>query len=433
MLLNRDRAVALMDKCNVDVLVASLPENVLYFSGYAGWITWKQKERYTDPGCGDKFQQAYAVLPRDKTVTPCLVVPMSMAYYSAQVPGWVDLDDIWTYGQFPMERPPQARITLEEEVRFEEIRSATDRNRESAGEALVTALQRKGLDKGWVGLDMENLSSKTENMLKNRLPQVKFGNACELIMLIRMVKSAKEIEFLKKVAAVNEKGVLSFTGIIEEGRTENELLQAYRQELARQGAEIDFVGIRAGSRVTGFYPPSDYQINKGDVVFWDVGCSLNHYHADTGNAAVLGKPSEELETISKGTKAVMQTALEKVEPGIRPSEIVNAIYNARRDHGMLQIGGSLHGIGLEIREYPVNIPANQSVISDDFVKPMSADIPLEENMVINIEVPYRKLGVGGVQIELTLCVTESGFQYVSEWVPEYLGDNGLFMLGNERY
>ena len=64
-----------------------------------------------------------------------------------------------------------------------------------------------------------------------------------------------------------------------------------------------------------------------------------------------------------------------------------------------------HGIGIEARDYPV------------FTKPMKArspflpgsyDLPIEEGMVISIEVPYGELGLGGFQVEYTLLVKKDG-------------------------
>ena len=40
--------------------------------------------------------------------------------------------------------------------------------------------------------------------------------------------------------------------------------------------------------------------------------------------------------------------------------------------------------------------------------PGSYDVPIEEQMVINVEVPYSALGFGGLQIEYTLLVTKNG-------------------------
>ncbi|MFX1475975.1 MAG: M24 family metallopeptidase [Promethearchaeota archaeon] len=433
---NRERAVQLMDKYDADALIATTPENVFYFTGYAGWMTRRYKQWQRRAGSHHTSMQVYAVLPRDEAVTPSLIVPMAGGYYNAQIPGWVRLKDIWTYGgRYPQERPPGVEVTRPEELRFEEILAAESRNSPSAGEALVEVLKERGLEKRRVGLDMENLDPIVGKMLSSKFPQARFGNACELIRLIRMVKTPKEMDCLKRAAAVNEKAIESLVRRIGEGISEKELLQTYRENVVKQGADVDFFIIRAGPRVTGHWPPSDYKIKRGDVILWDVGCIVDQYHSDTGNVAVLGKPAKELLTLYERCNEGIQTALETVAPGVKTSEVADAL-----DEGPAKFGcphaltGTLHGIGLEIRDYPIDAPVDPKGLSDDFVKPMSTDIPLERDMIINIENPYRKLGVGAVQIEFTLRVTESGCQFLlpQERCLNIVGEERLFVLGSKQ-
>ena len=46
MLFNKTRAMAYMERCGVDVLVATSPVNVTYFSGYYCWIDPLFREIY---------------------------------------------------------------------------------------------------------------------------------------------------------------------------------------------------------------------------------------------------------------------------------------------------------------------------------------------------------------------------------------------------
>gem|GEM_PF-268660 len=431
MLFNRERALQLMGKYGADVLVATLPENVFYLTGHAACVSRRYKEWQMRPGSPYTLSQAYAVFPSDETVTPSLVVSMYSSFYNAQIPSWVNLEDIWTYGAFPRDRASGAKVVRQEELRFEEIQAAKDRNAPNAGEALVKVLKEKGLDKKRIGLDMENLSPIVRKMLGSKLPRAKFGDACELIRLVRMVKTPQEIECLKRAAEINEKAIDSFVERIEEGTTEKKLLQIYRESVAKQGAEVEFFWILAGSRVTAPWPPSDYKIKKGDEILWDVGCIFDQYHADTGNVAVLGKPSKDLLSLYEGSNMSVQKALKTVAPGIKPSEVADAINKVRAKFGMQpRASGMLHGIGLDIRDYPIHAPVDIKGISDDFVKSMSTDIPLEKDMIINIEVPYRKLGVGAVQIEIALRVTEGGCQHLlpQERCLNVIGKEKLFAL-----
>ena len=64
-----------------------------------------------------------------------------------------------------------------------------------------------------------------------------------------------------------------------------------------------------------------------------------------------------------------------------------------------------HGIGLEARDYPT---FTRPVTTDAPFLPGTLDLPLEENMVVSVELPYGELGLGGFQIEYTLLITSTG-------------------------
>jgi len=67
-----------------------------------------------------------------------------------------------------------------------------------------------------------------------------------------------------------------------------------------------------------------------------------------------------------------------------------------------------HGIGLECRDYPAIMPSLKQTVRDDFIT-MNADFPLEENMVLNLEVPYYLFGTASCIVERTVRVTASGY------------------------
>ena len=70
-----------------------------------------------------------------------------------------------------------------------------------------------------------------------------------------------------------------------------------------------------------------------------------------------------------------------------------------------------HTIGIEAREFPFEFAAPKKLASPFL--PETTDVPLEENMMINVEVALVELGFGGIQIEHTLLVTQSGFKFIT--------------------
>jgi len=73
-----------------------------------------------------------------------------------------------------------------------------------------------------------------------------------------------------------------------------------------------------------------------------------------------------------------------------------------------------HGLGLEVRGYPIIVPDNGLAIKDDGLD-VPSDLPLEENMVINLEAPLFMPGVGSLHIEESYVVTSNGYR---ELIPQ---------------
>jgi Xaa-Pro dipeptidase len=128
---------------------------------------------------------------------------------------------------------------------------------------------------------------------------------------------------------------------------------------------------------------------------------LNHYHADTGGVCVLGEPTKRQREIYETLQAGMEAALAAVRPGATYEDVWRAGVNAVKDRGIPNydvLRSDLgHGIGIEPRE-PSIAKGNQRV--------------LEAGMVINVEVPYYEIGYGGFQIEYTLWVTQTGYEFL---------------------
>ena len=160
-------------------------------------------------------------------------------------------------------------------------------------------------------------------------------------------------------------------------------------------------------------PPSNYQIKQGDVIRLEGGCRFEWNFADTGRTAVVGPGDGKLERIYAAILAGERAALELVRPGVQPSELFNAAVAAVRKAGLADyrrhhVG---HGIGLEMYEMPLLVPSGKRSDIHDIGK---GEMLLEANMVVNVETPYYELGLGGFQIEDTVVVTSSGFEYLTQ-------------------
>ena len=94
------------------------------------------------------------------------------------------------------------------------------------------------------------------------------------------------------------------------------------------------------------------------------------------------------------------------------STLYAAAVEAVRQNGLPDYDGTFagHTIGLEAREFPYTVGPTEK-LNDHFLPPTS-DIPLEVGTVLNLEVPCGVFGTGGMQIEYSLIVTASGYEFL---------------------
>ena len=385
MLLNQPRAVAFMKKNGMDALIATHPNQVTYASNYGG----HSPRIYLD-------RMVFSVLPCD--LNAAILAPIGDASYLAQNRGSIWAPEIWTYGTSKITWPDDLKPDADER-RLLEIIQDKDHNAKSLPDLVALVLARKGLDRGVIGLDESGLNPEMYDKILKTCPNAVFRPAVEIWREIELIKTAEELERMRKAASVNEEAVATVMKQIRLGVSEAELMQVYNVDMARRGGVMEFWNSAGGRRGGGFFPSGNYKLQKGDLYRFDAGMVLDHYHADTGGVCVLGEPTRRQSEIYEKIKTGMQAALAVVRPGSTYEDVWRAGVNAVKERGIgnydilrPDLG---HGIGIE--------PRTPSIARGN-------TMPLEAGMVINVEVPYYEIGYGGFQIEYTLLVTPSGYE-----------------------
>lgn len=405
MLANRERMLQKMEEFKLDGVIASHPENVSYLSDLQSHSPYMY--RFFN-------HESFALFPRMGDTAPALIISVADVALAARYPSWIE--EIYTFGNPFYIIYPEGKLSGEE-TQFKRILDDRGKYAPSAGEAIVKALKQKGLEKGRIGLDEKNVSPMTREQIINGLPNAKFIDAFELFRIIRMVKTPEEIERLKTVGLLNERAVMAVMKRVAEGISEEELTQLFLESVAKEGAVFEFWNTASGTQSSLImmsnghtHPPPDYRLKKGDLFRYDGGCIYNLYHSDAGGCAVIGTPTQRQKICYRAIEAGMEKAMELLHPGILPSKLFQETITAVERSGLRDYTKMAnfvgHGIGIEARDYPI-LTRPQKAFSPFL--PGSYDLPIEENMVISIEVPYvRELGLGGFQIEYTLLVTKDG-------------------------
>jgi Xaa-Pro dipeptidase len=401
MLLNRERAIELMERYDVDALIAATRENVIYLSDFAPW--GQAVHKYAQ-------RPNFVVFCRRADQTPALLLyPGEATYHAAQAP-W--LNEIYTYGGGRTLVYQGAAAPSAEESRFLAIFDKAKLLGKSPAEALTQLLRNKSLVSARIALDHEGMAQEVQAHLQDALPQAKFLNASDLFRLIRMVKSQDEIAGLRKACALNDAAVDAMYRAAAVGCTELELAGEFHKQMASQRGSVGWQHLGSGRRSAGIFPASDKKLEAGDLLRTDAGIYLNSLHSDVCATGVLGEPTVKQLKLFKAGQAGIAACLDQCKPGARPSQLLEALNRGTKQAGVDQhkefVG---HTIGIEAREFPFEFTAPKK-LSSPFL-PETSDVPLQENMVINVETALVELGFGGIQIEHTLLITKNGFEFLT--------------------
>jgi Xaa-Pro aminopeptidase len=184
------------------------------------------------------------------------------------------------------------------------------------------------------------------------------------------------------------------------------------QEVA---AEIDYRMRRLGAEQPSFETivaagkrsalpharPTGAILRGNQLVLIDMGAFVGGYASDMTRMLFLGTPGARVRRLYRAVLEAQQAALEAVRPGVtagyvdRQARKVLAGYKLERAF----VHSTGHGLGLEIHE-PPRIGRKDKT-------------PLRAGMAITIEPGVYLEGFGGMRIEDTVAVTESGCEVLT--------------------
>lgn len=387
MLYNKERAREMMDLYEVDALIATCPKNFGYATGYL-----------TEYDCVSNTE-FYAVLPKDKSISPTVLASKVSVDHFIAVDSWVK--DIRLYAPFYVEEseaPGQGEDHFTElQKKFAQLlREASVAD--NAMEALKIVLKEKGLDKARIGLDEKALTMEEWNAVVEALPGSKIVPGYPIFRMIRMVKTPEAIDILRKAAQINQTGLQAVIDSIAPGKTEREMWEVFSDAVKKAGGtpyHAIFVGGDQGFLVTKDAQKSESKFELGGAKL-DCDSIFQHHYADMAVTASLGKPSEKLVKYHKALLAGLHKAEECIKPGAIVSDIFKEAVNEVRMAGIPNYKRNHvgHGLGLECYDIPLISP--------------KVDLKLEPGTIFNIEIPYYEINFGSVHVENTFLVTESG-------------------------
>ena len=393
-----------MRDCGLDALVAASPVNISYFTDYFIWIDGLMKEYMVRPGGSADLSQGYALFPLEGE--PALAVTGSMLAVNG-VDLWVR--DLRISGDSGLDwslAPPPLSDRMDRVYAL--VKDAPGCG--TTTEALAGALSDRGLSGGTLGVEADGMTAGRFAQLRQALPDARLLDCSNLIRLLRMVKTGDEIERLGQAAEISEAAAMTAMEQASPGDNVQEVVRRFRAELGGRGADLDHFAF--GVHGLGIATEPDFILGASDVEYVDWGCRYRSCYSDTGTTYAMKPLSGDMQDRFDVLRASMDAGLAAIRPGVLSSTVQAAMQDVVDDAGLAMYPHG-HGVGMEVRDYPILAPDNGLRIADDCID-VPSDLPIEEHMVLNIEAPLCLAGVGSLHLEQSVVVTGSGSRPLAE-------------------
>jgi Xaa-Pro aminopeptidase len=363
-----ERLRTLMGDGGLDAVVVTNHQNVNYFAGITSILAGL-------PGGYGNVRPLIVVLPRDSA--PVIIVQFT-DYGNAVANSWID--DVRHWVDLPF------TPALLEEV-----------------------LCDKGLSQARIGMEFSRelhlcIPFNDFGTLKTNLPDADFTDAADIIWTLRMVKSAPEIECIRKAAQITAASLAENLPRIEAGMTERDAARMIGLGLINGGADkFNYVSSIAGR---GTYDrfcqlPTDRVIETGDQLWCDLSAIYRDYCSDMSSFVVIGGASNEQQHLSEVARLVHLKTVDYMRPGLRARDVMAYVGRCYEDAGYgwnFDIGRCGHGVGLELAEQP-SLDAN-------------SDVVLQPGMTLAFE-PAILDDCGLFDMEEDIVITEDGCEVLA--------------------
>ena len=382
-LFDYDRATSLMHGAGIDLILASTKSNVSYLLDY-----------YADP-CnesmvlddGSMYYQSFVGLPSEPHMSSFFTPWIGEVGYMTTSRPWVP--NRLVYGE-PLDIPG---------LKPDEIPVSSN-----PIECAVKAIQELNLERGCIGLEKTRMPIDSYERLNASLPRARFVDATPVLSRLRAVKSVEEIDRLRYATVATEKAVRAGYDSVREGTTEIEFTRAIEVSLVEQGLECGWIHVAFGPKGARDIMARDTEAKIGEPLRVDVGGIHAGYVCDMSRVGVLGSPSPELSIAVEAVREAYQCVRAAVRAGARTGDLYNLGAQVMQSKGFALFLSSVgHSVGRDVHEWPYLLTN-----SNDY---------LLEGMVLTVEVELRQEGLGCINIEDMVLVTEDGSELISTMDP----------------
>jgi len=260
--------------------------------------------------------------------------------------------------------------------------------------------------------DQLSLDNYRIQKLKERYPFFEFRDITPHIDSLRMIKSAEEIEILRRNGKISAEAVKQAMLATRPGAYEYEVEAAAMSTILKGGARGAAYPPIVGSgpnTCIWHYNKNSRKIQAGDLVLMDFGADLDYLCMDiTRTWPASGKFTKDEKEVYQIVLEVQKACIEAYRPGVTAEDVqkhVQEVMKSKKLDTRGLRGGLGHFVGMAVHDVGTRGPT------------------LQEGMVFAIEpaLYYPEKNIG-IRIEDTVLITKDGCEVLTKDVPKEIED-----------
>jgi Xaa-Pro aminopeptidase len=244
-----------------------------------------------------------------------------------------------------------------------------------------------------LGFPVNYLTRLTEALPK---AQIKDGTAA--LTEMRILKSPREIEFMRKACDISVKAYDRCLPQLKPGMTRREVADRLYISMIEEGAHPRHPGFLMLNASTRY---DDRRYNKGDRMIADFGACYEGYYGDVTRHAIFGKPTEDQRKDHETACDVIDLCFESMRPGTPIAEVSRVANRELAKRGYEAVDSPKrigHGIGMSRAE-----PPSLNEVETELYRP---------GMVLALE-PKVRSAKSAVHLEEDILITDKGQEFLT--------------------
>ncbi len=274
-----------------------------------------------------------------------------------------------------------------------------------ASEIKRSRARRIGFEKSHISFD---LYGQLKQLLDTRCELTPLP---DLVARQRMIKDERELAAIRESVLINSQAFERGLKKIRPGISESELAGEIEYQMRRLGAEKPAFEtiVACGARTALPHArPTRQKLTANQLILIDMGTFRDGYASDMTRTLHLGAPPAKIRRMYQAVLESQLAGIDAVRPGVTAGKVDRVVRGVLKKHGLDRyfMHSTGHGLGLEIHESPRLGKGDRTV--------------LEAGMAVTIEPGVYIEGAGGIRIEDTVVVTQSGCEVLTPTTKELI-------------